>query len=492
MALGILLALAYPPFNLWWSLPVPLLFYLSILQSRVGTGYRVYLFSFLFWLAFFFSSLWWILDFLHFFGGMPKILTPLPHLFLCSVLSLFMTAGLAAARLFPGSWFWWTYPLGIAFGEWIKAHIIWGGFPWNSLSLPLTHVPVLLQPASLIGSHGLSAWVVFLLIGPLVMARQRKILWAWPAILVALAAYSIVWMRHPEEGRKVKAVVVQTGVDERHRFTQGDDGQGLKEALGFSREAMALDPDLILWPESVFVGEFHADGSYGDVIELSKRKPLLIVANLYEAGKAYNSAFLLQDGKILGTYRKRHLVPFGEYLPLRGLAEKLGMIRVARSIADFSPGESPGFFPAPVPLGVSICFEAVFPQLVRQEVNHGALLLAGLTNDAWYGAGGAAEQHFRQAVIRCAELHRPLARAALTGISGFTDSHGRIQKWLPLGERGFMAADVELSGRPTFYAMVGDVLPALFGLSAGLLALFRGYSWIRRRRTTLPPEAVSR
>lgn len=489
LLLGVLMALAYPPFNLWWSLPVPLVLYLVLLQARVAAGRRSSLFSFLFWLAFFFGSLWWVLDFLHVFGGMPKILTPLPHLFLCSVLALFMTAGFWAARMFPAPWFWWVYPLGIAMGEWIKAHIIWGGFPWNTLCLPLTHVPALLQPASLTGSHGLSALMVLFLAGLLWMARRRRPNWAWIAIFSGLAAYTCLWMNHREHEGAIRIGVLQTDVDERARFFSGDEGEGMQESLEFSRQVLDQGAGLLLWPESVFAWEYSPDHetdlvrahAFRQMEELSKRAPMFIVANRYEDGKAYNTAQLLRDGRILGIYRKMHLVPFGEYLPLRGLAERLGLVRVARSISDFSPGREPGIFHEPLPAGMSICFEAAYPQLAREQVRLGARLLVTLTNDAWYGSGGAAEQHFRLALMRSVELHRPLARSALTGISGFADAHGRVLDRLPLGCRGFLIRDLQPSGRHTIYGVTGDALPALFALASILAGLCRLALWVRSR-----------
>jgi apolipoprotein N-acyltransferase len=351
----------------------------------------------------------------------------------------------------------------------------------------------------LVGSHGLSALAVFFLTGLLWMARRRRPNWAWIAVFSGLAVYTWVWMDHPEKEGTIRIGVVQTDVDERARFYDGDGGEGMREALEFSRQALDQGAGLLLWPESVFVWEYSPDletdpvraDFFRRMEELSRRAPMFIVANRYEEEKAYNTAQLLRDGRVLGMYRKTHLVPFGEYLPLRGLAERLGLIRVARSISDFSPGREPGVFQEPLPVGMSICFEAVYPHLVREQVRLGARLLVTLTNDSWYGSGGAPEQHFRLALMRSVELHRPLARSALTGVSGFADTHGRILDRLPLGSKGFLIRDIQPSGRRTIYGMTGDLLSALFALASILMGLRKLALWTRSRRMRKDAKAHS-
>lgn len=187
----------------------------------------------------------------------------------------------------------------------------------------------------------------------------------------------------------------------------------------------------------------------------------------------HNSAFLIESsGKVLGRYDKTHLVPFGEYVPLRGILSFLGPL--VEAVGTFEPGTH--FMPLSDGhhrLGVVICYEDIFPEIGREQVRNGAQLLLNITNDAWYGPTSALQQHLDMAVFRAIETRRAVARAANTGISAFVAPGGqligRTDPWAP----AVLIAPIPLLDRLTFYVRYGDVfawsaVALLVGCLAGL------------------------
>jgi apolipoprotein N-acyltransferase len=471
LPLGALTALALPPHDHGWLLWPALAGYLGLLHADRENARRGAWVALAFGTGYYFASLFWIIPFLKAFGGMHGAPAALLLLGLCAYLGAFHAYAFLATRLLSARWFLWAFPAAFWAAEALRARLI-GGFPWNPLCLPLTSHPFLLQPASLVGAHGLSALLVFAVLGVVVLLREHRpaLTWVWAGVLTLAAGWSAIALHQEDPGEKARVAVIQLDLDERKRYFEGDDLEGLRQAVGFTQAALKQGPDIVLWPESVFIhGWEEGRGGTAEAIRLSREVPLLLNANWFEGGRVYNSALLLRRGEIVGRYAKRNLVPFGEYLPFRPLVEVLGLKVISRSISDFSRGLVPGVMKEPVPMGIALCYEIVFPHLIRPEVRGGAHLLAVLTNDAWYGFSGAPEQHFKQALLRSVEFHRPLARAALTGISGFADAHGRVIEALPSGRKGPLVADLVLSDRTTPYAVTGDAVP--LALAAGFIGL---------------------
>jgi apolipoprotein N-acyltransferase len=190
-------------------------------------------------------------------------------------------------------------------------------------------------------------------------------------------------------------------------------------------------------------------------------------------GRPYllNSAYLLSsDGELLGRYDKRHLVPFGEYVPLRSILFFLD--KLVEGIGDFEAGTVPAVLALPpkanhateaapgappARFGVVICFEVIFPNLVREFVRDGAEFMVTITNDAWFGDSAAPYQHFGMVVLRAVENHVAFARAANTGISGFIDRYGRILNATPIFTEAAVEGRIAIRNAPTFYSHYGDV-----------------------------------
>ena len=191
----------------------------------------------------------------------------------------------------------------------------------------------------------------------------------------------------------------------------------------------------------------------------------------------YNSAYLLgPSGEVLGKYDKVHLVPYGEYVPLRRFFPFLG--KLVEAVGDFESGKQGQVLSFNTEkLGVLICFEAIFPELARAAVRNGAQLLVNITNDAWFGTSSAPYQHLSMAVFRSVENHRAMVRAANTGISAFIDPAGRLLDKTPLFQEAVQTHSLPLMREQTLYARHGD----LFAIGCILLCIAI-YLWAFRNR----------
>jgi apolipoprotein N-acyltransferase len=239
---------------------------------------------------------------------------------------------------------------------------------------------------------------------------------------------------------------------------------------------------LVVWPEAAVPFLFEEDKPFRQqVIESVRadRVPLLFgspaVTTVGNRLRMYNSAYLLSaDGQVMGRYDKMHLVPFGEYIPLQKLL--FFVDKMVEGIGDFLPGRDYTLFKLPeAKFGTVICYEVIFPDLVRRFVNEGATLMTTITNDAWFGDSSAPYQHFSMVVFRAVENRVPFARAANTGVSGFIDRTGRIQTAGPIFVEAALADTVRLRTQTTFYTWYGDV----FAYACVIITLLMIYAAIR-------------
>ncbi len=257
--------------------------------------------------------------------------------------------------------------------------------------------------------------------------------------------------------------------------------------------------DLVIWPEAATPFVFEREPVYQlQLIALANRAqaPILFgspAIRFYPDRRPYllNSAYLLSpDGQLLGRYDKHHLVPFGEYIPLKS-SLLMFLDKLVEGIGDFEAGPGPtiltmtpkprssaagmaGTTPRPVKFGVAICYEVIFPNLVRQFAANGAEFLVTVTNDAWFGPSSAPSQHFAMVVFRSVENHLAFARAANTGISGFIDPFGRIVEATPIFTEQAIQATMRVWRPHTFYSRHGDVFAYGCVIICALLCLF-GY-----------------
>jgi apolipoprotein N-acyltransferase len=260
----------------------------------------------------------------------------------------------------------------------------------------------------------------------------------------------------------------------------------MRRYLEMTRRAVDQGATFVIWPESSTPFFFENDLAWGGTIRrlaAESGATLLIGSDQVEPIKTaapeqtrrvrlYNAAFLVKpDGSVGAVYRKMHLVPFGEYVPLQDLFFFVGPI--VEAVSAFSPGTDPVLLPVgDHTVSTAICYEVIFPSLIRRFVNDGSELLTTITNDAWYGRSSAAYQHWEQASMRAIEGGRYLARSANTGISGFVDPYGRVVASAGLFEEAMLVEELRFLTDRTVYSRIGDLVAwlSLALTAAALLA----------------------
>jgi apolipoprotein N-acyltransferase len=494
--------LSFPKFGypaLGWVALAPLLVALPGLRPR-----RAFALGFLTGAVYFWGTLYWLVAVMTTFGGLNTAaaagsatlliiyLSLFPALFAASVAWLSSRFGLRALALAPGLWV--TSELGRMY--------VWSGFPWALLGYSQATVLPVAQVAAIVGVFGLSFLVaaVSAALAHATLRRQAMPLAAVVATVLAIAAWG-AWRMSTNtlirEGDPIRVAVVQANIEQEDKWNPALSEVIFERYLAMSRRALGDRAELVIWPESSTPFYFENDprGLRVRTLAQQSRTPLLIGSDQIEPlplarqsasaaapgpaqHRIYNAAFLVgADGATAGVYRKIHLVPFGEYVPLKRLLFFVGPL--VEAVSDFSAGESPSTLPvAGRTASVAICYEVIYPSLIRSFVTAGSELLTTITNDAWYGRSSAAYQHWEQATLRAIEEGRYLARAANTGVSGFVDPYGRILAASPLFEQAVLVADLRFIRARTIYGRTGDLIAWLSLLNSGFWIL---YSKIKRQ-----------
>ena len=376
-----------------------------------------------------------------------------------------------------------------------------GGFPWATLGYTQHGNAPLLAWAPITGVYGLS-FVTALggaALARAIVVRRVDALAGWGLVVVLAAHVGGLGLRAlepPEPGDTVRVAVLQGNIEQGVKWTRDWYERTLAIYAELTREASARGAEVIVWPETAVPGWLGTDGANGAPLETLARETgawLVVGAVGLEHGGSsgrthyFDSAFLIDpEGHFTDRYDKAHLVPFGEYLPLQDLLGRFFQA-VARGLASASV--TPGAGPRAVevragevrlPVGVPICYELLFPDLVRGFVEDGAEMLFAITNDAWYGRTGAPFQFLAITAMRSAENRVWTARAANTGVSAIIDARGRVRERTAIFERGLLVADLPRRPAPvggSFYARHGDVFAGVCW--AVTLA---SIGWVRKRR----------
>jgi apolipoprotein N-acyltransferase len=465
---------------------------------------RAFTLGFLTGAVYFWGTLYWLVAVMTTFGGLNTAaaagsatlliiyLSLYPGLFALAVAWLCSRLGLRALAFVPALWV--TTELGRMY--------VWSGFPWALLGYSQATVLPVAQLASIVGVFGMSFLVASVSAALTYAWIQRRAmpLAATVAAVLAIAAWG-AWRMSTNtlirEGDRIRVAVLQANIEQEDKWNPALSDAIFDRYLTMSRRALADRAEFVIWPESSTPFYFENDPRGAEIRLLAQqsRSPFLIGSDQIEpvpmtpqtvsgtgAGRAehriYNAAFLVgPDGTTSGAYRKIHLVPFGEYVPLKRLLFFVGPL--VEAVSDFSPGDTASTLPvAGRTASVAICYEVIYPSLIRSFVTAGSELLTTITNDAWYGRSSAAYQHWEQAALRSIEEGRYLARAANTGISGFVDPYGRILAASPLFEQAVLVADLRFIRKRTIYSRTGDLVAwlSLLGSVFGIL-----YSKIRKQ-----------
>ena len=435
--------------------PRPLLAWVALapLLLLLG-GRRPALIGFLHGLAAWLVTIPWIAPTLVTYGGISRGLSVLLVVVLAAYLGAFhaLFAALAAGPWRRrGAWALTGPPALWVALEWLRAHLL-GGFPWTPAAYAWTDQPGALRAAAWIGAYGVSFLLVLANAG-VASALRRRWLAAGAGLLVPLAVLAAggrwgAGDASAAAGPPLEVRLVQPNIPNLPNLPdQAADWETIfanyRGLLALSREACA-EGALVVWPESAsWPYAYHGDaGLRADLAALAAGGCGVLFNSAHpEGGDWYNSAFLLTPGGDLARYDKRHLVPFGEYVPLGETFEFIGTL--ARAAGSFSAAERVQLLPwRGEELGAAICFEIVFPEEVADLVQAGATVLVTVTNDAWYGDTAAPWQHFRAARWRAAESRRPVLRAAITGVSGLIAADGSVRGQLGVNRRGVIAGRV--------------------------------------------------
>jgi apolipoprotein N-acyltransferase len=452
--------------------------------------------------VYFSGTLYWLVDTMTTFGGLPTAGAIFAAGVLVAYLSLFPAAfagilavlyrrlGDRALLLAPSIWI--ATELGRQY--------VWDGFPWALLGYSQVTVLPIAQIASIVGVYGVSGLLALVATSAAYLLVERSAAsWRAAAVTVALVATIAIWgevrMRSSAlltHGTPVRVAALQGNVPQDQKWDPANRAAISQRYLAMTRQALSQGATFIMWPESATPLPFEQDILAGSAIRrlaIESKVTLLIGSDQVEPVKAaapgekaepryYNAAFLVKpDGTVGAVYRKMHLVPFGEYVPLQSVLFFAGPIIGA--VAEFS-SFTPGTFPVLLPVGdhvasTAICYEVIYPDLMRRFVRDGSELLTTITNDAWYGRSSAAYQHWDQASMRAIEEGRYLARAANTGISGFVDPYGRVLAKTPLFEQDVVVQDLRFINDRTIYSRIGDLVAwlSLFVTAAALLVGWR-------------------
>ena len=481
---GLIVPLGFAPLQ-WY--PVPLLA-LAVLVAvlHTATPARGAWLGWLFGMGQFSAGVSWVYISVYFYGGDAGLsLSLLVMMLLVAYLSLFpaLMAWLvsrcrtsAAGRyllIFPAAWF---------LSEWMRSWVF-TGFPWLNLGYSQIESP-LAGYAPLLGAYGIG-WLTALSAGALALLVSgrppRRIAAIMTLLLVWSAGFGLAQIEWTQKtGQPFDIAIVQGNIPQDLKWKPEQQALTLETYVALTREH--LDVDLVIWPET-------AIPSFYDQVEHSFIQPL--AANLAQENVSlitgipmldrekwdyYNAIISLeQPGE---AYRKVHLVPFGEYLPLRDwLASVLDFLPIPE--ADFNSGEldQPLLHAAGYPFGASICYEIAFGEQLIHALPEAAYLV-NVSNDAWFGDSLAPHQQLEMARMRAREVERYLLRATNTGISAVIDERGEIV----VRSQQFVAESIRSQVQPragaTPYVRVGN-LPLIIAAALVLLGC-----WIRKRRKT--------
>ena len=479
VASGVLLALSFPKFGhpafAWFAL-TPLLVALSCApEPRRAFGLGL-----ITGLIYFTGTLYWIARVMIVYGGLSAwaavpinaafiaYLALYPAIFAVVMARLAGRRGRAAVMAAPVVWV--ATELGRA--------VLFTGFPWVLLGYSQMDALPVAQIASVFGVYGVSALLVGVSAAAVTLVGERRYM---PVAAMALLVVAVaVWGERRLAGSEltragvpVRVGIVQGNVDQAQKWNPASAQTIFQSYLRMTAQAIGGGARLVLWPESSAPFHFEEDPLGAEQVRALARQSrvsILVGSDQAEhggAGRLFNAAFMVgPDGSTAGVYRKIHLVPFGEYVPLERLL--FFAAPMTAEVGTFSAGDTPDLLPVDGHrISVAICYEIVYPSLVRQFVAGGSELLTTITNDAWFGDTSAPYQHFAQASLRAIEEGRYLVRSANTGISGIVDPYGRIVARGPLYEPAVMMGDARFLRDTTVYARTGDI----FAYAATVLSL---------------------
>ena len=474
---GLLITASFPPLKtdwLIWISIIPLLIALEDTSPR--TAFRLGIIA---GLSHYISLIYWIINVISTYGGLNFFISIFILLLLCLYLSVYIGIFSLLTSTFRHS------KIKILFfaGIWVSLEYIRGllftGFPWGLLGYTQYNRLEIAQIADITGVHGLSfiiaAFNVFffqLILKNKDVFKNRYFIFE-TLILIFLAYASIHYGNNcltrynvdKPEKPQINIAIIQGNIDQAVKWNEEFQDKTIYKYINLTQRSYYTKPEIIVWPETAVPLFFQDNNPLSEkIIDLARESNAHLIfgspAYRRESGniRYYNRAWhISSEGKISGQYNKNHLVPFGEYVPLKNFLPFVH--RLVPAAGDFSKGESTD----PLLLnknlsGILICYEVIFPEIARSQVLKGASILINITNDAWFGYTSAPYQHLFISIFRAIENRRPVMRSANTGISAIVDPTGRVNI------QGRLFTEEVITGRITpekdvlsFYSRYGDV-----------------------------------
>ena len=502
-----MLALSFPKYGhpaFAWIALTPLLVALVRLPDGPRPFRRAFRLGLLSGAIYFAGTLYWLVETMTTFGGLATPVAVFAAFMLVAYLALFPAAFAVTVtrfrRVLGSTWAVMLSPV-----VWVSTELgrqyVWDGFPWELLGYSQVGILPIAQMVSVVGVYGLSGLLALAsAAATMILVGRGRARWAVPAIVAGLIIACAAWGQSRMAGNSlvaggtpIRVAVLQGNIAQEDKWNPALADAITNRYMSMTRQALQQGATFILWPESSTPFYFEEDIVRGSSIRRLAREAgatFLIGSDQIEpirpAGPPltpgpppeplnYNAAFLVKpDGSIGAVYRKMHLVPFGEYVPLKRVFFFVGPI--VEAVSAFTAGD----VPVQLPIGnrfasTAICYEVIYASLIRQFVVDGSQLLTTITNDAWYGRTSAPYQHWDQAAMRAIENGRYLARAANTGISGFVDPYGRVIARSDMFVQALLVEDLKFVETKTIYTRLGDVVAwlSLALTAATLLASFR-------------------
>jgi apolipoprotein N-acyltransferase len=500
---AILLIISFPPYNapygVWVAL-VPLLLiimgkdqkYSFLLSQICGSIYILGVFN-------------WILEVENYTFLHHTILV----VYLGSYVAFFGLMINLTSRWFGAGWALAAAPFVWVFLEYIRSNFFFIALPWGLLAHSQYQSPVVIQIASISGVYGISFLIVLvnsavaaaiLLSGSFfpkfilqlpgsISKRSGLSIIGLAAISLALTLiYGFQIIEQPLDGDPIKVSVVQGNIEQTQKWDKKYSRYILETYNDLTMKASMDMPDLIVWPETSTPGSINQNLSiHNQLRKLSRNTGTYLLVGSAQRQKFrgedkkqanyYNSAFLIPPRGKQQHYNKIRLFPFGEYLPMKDIFP-WSFISVPE-VGGYVPGKKFKIFNHPAgQFGVTICWENIFPDFVRQFVKRGAGLIINITNEAWFGETAAPYQFLSMSVMRAVENRVSVIRSANTGVSGFIDPYGRIVGRVKNDEqkdifvRGFLTRDIPVVQGKTFYTRFGNIFVYLCGIISAFL-IFR-------------------